>query len=226
MPQATAPDDDLFARLRAVCLDDWTAYTQHRFVNELAAGSLPVESFRHFLVQDYQFLIHFARAWALAVFKSDSLADMREAAATLNALLNQEMALHVGYCEGWGISRQDLEAQPEATANMAYTRYVLERGVAGDLLDLLVALAPCVLGYGEIGMALAHQAKPDHPYGQWISTYAGDEYQSVAGGMRAQLQRTAERLLTPSRERECVKNFGCATRLEIRFWDMALTRSD
>ena len=30
-----------------------------------------------------------------------------------------------------------------------------ERGLAGALLDLHVALAPCVIGYGEIGVRLA-----------------------------------------------------------------------
>ncbi len=225
MPVTSGPNDDLFIRLRAACLDDWTAYTQHRFVSELAAGTLPVECFRYYLVQDYRFLIHFSRAWALAVFKSESLDDMREAAVTLNALLNEELELHVSYCEGWGISQRDMEAQPEATANMAYTRYVLERGIAGDLLDLLVALAPCVLGYGEIGVALADKAEPSHPYRQWIATYAGDDYQAVAAGMRAQLQRTADRLLTNARERDCRRTFRSATRLEIGFWDMALARS-
>lgn len=39
---------------------------------------------------------------------------------------------------------------PEARATLAYTRYVLDTGNRGDLLDLHVALAPCLVGYGEI----------------------------------------------------------------------------
>lgn len=57
--------------------------------------------------------------------------------------------------------------------NVAYTRYVLDKGkiicriesmavakkllllgVTGDQLDLQVAMAPCLLGYGEIGLML------------------------------------------------------------------------
>ncbi len=44
------------------------------------------------------------------------------------------------------------------------TRFVLDRGMAGDLLDLHVALAPCVLGYAEIGTALEHQATVENRY--------------------------------------------------------------
>jgi thiaminase/transcriptional activator TenA len=115
---------------------------------------LPEECFRHYLEQDYLFLIHFSRAWALAVYKSDTLADMRAATSTLDAILNYEMELHVKYCAGWGLKEQEMERANEAKANMAYTRYVLERGLAGDVLDLHVALAPCVIGYAVIGKNL------------------------------------------------------------------------
>ncbi len=48
-----------------------------------------------------------------------------------------------------------MSAATEAGATVAYTRFVLERGLAGDLLDLLTALAPCIVGYAEIGRELA-----------------------------------------------------------------------
>ena len=38
--------------------------------------------------------------------------------------------------------------------NVAYTRYVLDKGATGDQLDLQVAMGPCLLGYGEIGVLL------------------------------------------------------------------------
>ena len=70
-----------FERLKTAASAEWRAYTEHPFTEGLADGSLPEAAFRHYLVQDYLFLIEFARAYALAVYKSPSLADMREAAA-------------------------------------------------------------------------------------------------------------------------------------------------
>ena len=35
---------------------------------------------------------------------------MRQAAATLDALLNHEMSLHVSFCARWGVSEDDLLA--------------------------------------------------------------------------------------------------------------------
>ena len=87
-----------FERLKTAASAEWRAYTEHPFTNGLADGSLTEAAFRHYLVQDYLFLIEFARAYALAVYKSPRLADMREAAAGLSAILDIEMNLHVKLC--------------------------------------------------------------------------------------------------------------------------------
>jgi thiaminase (transcriptional activator TenA) len=68
---------------------------EHPFIVGLADGTLPETAFRHYLVQDYLFLIEFARAYALAVYKSPQLTDMCEAASGLSAILDVEMNLHV-----------------------------------------------------------------------------------------------------------------------------------
>ena len=90
----------------------------------------------------------------MAAYKSETVADIR-AASTMLARIVDETSMHLRYCEGWGLTPAQVEAMPEAKANMAYTRFVLEAGMAGDLLDLCVALAPCVVGYAEIGQELA-----------------------------------------------------------------------
>src|SRR5258708_34939 len=68
---------ELFERLRAAAGAVWPAYTRHDFVLLLAKGELPEAAFRRYLVQDYLFLLHFARAWGLAIYKSEKLAEMR-----------------------------------------------------------------------------------------------------------------------------------------------------
>src|SRR4249919_2517782 len=97
-----------FERLKAAASAEWRSYTGHPFTNGMADGSLGEASFRHYLVQDYLFLIEFARAYALSVYKATKLADMREAAAGLSAILDVEMNLHVKLCAGWGLSPDDL----------------------------------------------------------------------------------------------------------------------
>ena len=212
-----------FERLKRAAAAEWRTYTEHPFTNALADGSLREASFRHYLVQDYLFLIEFARAYALAVYKSPDLAGMREAAAGLSAIIDVEMNLHTKLCADWGLSPDDLENTPPAVETLAYTSYVLNVGMRGDLLALKVALAPCVIGYAEIATrlaALAGALDATNPYRVWISEYAGAPYQEVAAGARAQLDALAARYATPAREAELIVIFREATRLEAGFWEM------
>jgi thiaminase/transcriptional activator TenA len=224
------PAGSLAAALRSSSAASWQQYTQHEFVRQLAAGTLPESCYRHFLIQDYLFLRHFARAYALAAYKADTLEEMRQAVATIDGLVNQEMRLHVETCAGWGIDEAEMAATAEEPANIAYTRFVLDRGLSGDLLDLLTALAPCVLGYTEIGARL--RADPEtklegNPYRGWIDLYGGEELQEVARAACAQLDRVAERRIgrdvrSSGRWAELSQIFEQATRLEIGFWDMGM----
>lgn len=219
----TGPDyGRAFALWRADCPGPWAAYTRHAFVEGLKDGTLPQADFLAYLRQDYLFLIHFARAWSLAVVKAGTLAEMQAASATVHALLHTEMELHVGICAAAGIDRAALAATEEAPRNLAYTRYVLEAGYSGDFLDLLAALAPCVLGYGEIGARLAAEAG-DTPYRDWIATYGGPDYQALCLDTGRLIdQAVADRLgpapQTLPRWQGLSARFATATRLEAAFW--------
>ncbi|MEO1422894.1 MAG: TenA family protein, partial [Pseudomonadota bacterium] len=162
----------------------------------------------------------------LAVVKAGTLAEMKQAAGTVDALVNHEMRLHVETCAAAGISQAALETTREEAENLAYTRYVLEAGFSGDFLDLMAALAPCVLGYGEIGARLGREATSD-AYGEWIGTYAGSEYQDLCKDVgalidRALVERLGDTWAETPRARGLRHRFATATRREVGFWDMGL----
>lgn len=153
-----------FALWREGASKPWHDYTHHRFVQGLGDGTLPRASFIKYLIQDYVFLVHFSRAWSLAVVKSDTIEEMKVCARTVEALVNYEMVLHIKTCATEGIDEATLFQASEAVENLAYTRYVIDAGLQGDFLDLMAALAPCVFGYGEIGSRLARDKSPNTPY--------------------------------------------------------------
>ena len=139
-----------FQSLTEACQDEWNRYIQHDFIRQLGKGILDRSCFQHYLKQDYLFLIQFARAWGLAVYKSHDVFEIRKALVGLKAIMDTELELHIQYCKEWDISEQELSTLPEAKANMAYSRYILDAGQQGNLLDLHIALAPCLIGYGMI----------------------------------------------------------------------------
>lgn len=212
----------LFDRLRHACRPSWDAYVDHEFVRRLGDGTLPERAFRRYLGQDYLFLVHYARAWALATFKSSTLSEMRAANSSVSAILGTEMGLHVAFCREWGLDEAGMEALPEAGATMAYTRYVLEKGLQGDLLDLVVALAPCALGYAEIGEKLSKRRQDANPYRSWIEMYASDDFRALARLTADEVDRLWKTRANEGRFDELAGNFDRACRLEADFWQMGL----
>ena len=217
----------IFNLLRENHKDNWLLYTKHEFINKLINDTLKEEKFLNYLIQDYLFLIQFSKAWSLAILKSDNLEEMKIAATTVNDLINFEMELHITLCANYGISISDLENADEENANIAYTRYVLELGYSGDFLDLLSALAPCVLGYGEIGLNCQNSNPKTLMYKKWIETYSSIEYQDVCKNVsglidKAFLLRLGTNFENTYKWKKVNQIFKKATLLEVDFWNMAI----
>ncbi|AXN33814.1 thiaminase II [Vibrio coralliilyticus] len=208
------------------CQSDWQEYTQHDFVQQLAKGTLDQHSFLHYLKQDFLFLKQYARAYALAIYKARTLEDMRRALPSLHALLDSEIGHHVTYCGQWGLTESDLENEHEDFGTVAYTRYVLDAGMTGDLVDLYAALAPCSIGYAVIGKALIESSdtvREGNPYASWIELYGGEEFQSgVAQGAEHFNQLLEEIDLHSQRGQNLIEVFRTATRMEVAFWQQGL----
>ncbi len=229
MSESTFPDyqSPVFAAWRQAAGQTWSDYVDHEFVRGLGDGSLPREAFIAYLIQDYIFLLHFSRAWAMAVVKAGSVAQMRTAAATVNALINDEIQLHIGICQREGIREAQLLEAKEAPENVAYTRYVMDSGLSGDLLDLLAALAPCIFGYHQIGLSLVGCEDTTALYREWIDTYSDSEYVGVCESVAALIEEVAHEKLGLDPEQNprwkgLCSRFETATQLEVNFWQMGL----
>lgn len=215
--------------LIAGCQAEWDLYIKHPFVQQLGQGSLKQESFAHYLQQDYLYLVHYARAFALAVFKGANPAQMRASMPSLTGLVEHELTLHVGYCKSWGLSEEDLVALPEGVATVAYTRYLIDAGLQGDLTDLYAALVPCALGYAHVGQYLTeagNSVREGNPYADWIDMYSGEEYQQAAYATTAFFDELLAETPTDSlRAKQLQAHFTTATRMEIAFWQQGLDLS-
>lgn len=178
------------------------------------------------------------------------------------------MTLHRAYCAQWGITEEELNTTPEAPATTAYGAFILDTGLrgksiravhpsqpssydfrTGDTSRLVMALAACLLGYGEVGLWLKKEAaRPGswvklegNPYKKWIDDYSGPHYQNavklgLGGATPVQLlvsrgadnnADTIEELAvfdppSPGRFLEWQDTWERCVRLEKGFWDMSI----
>lgn len=202
----------------------WGAYIHHEFVEQIAKGTLAADSFRHYLVQDYLYLIHYTRIMALSVYKSQTLAQMRVGQAGINAMLDLEIGMYLGFCRDWGLNIQDVESATESPVTIAYSRYLLDAAMSGSLAELYAAIAPCLMGYGEIGQHLKTKGFiKNNPYQPWIEVFASDEFWQITAQNEQQINELlANANATAKQQQRYQQLFDTAVNMEINFWQMAL----
>ena len=198
------------------------AILSHPFITGIGDGSLPVEKFKHYVKQDYLYLVDYARALAIASARAPDLETMGWFAGLLDETLNTGMELHRSYCGEFGITREELERTEAAPTTIAYTGFLLKVAHLGSFGELVASLLPCQWGYWEIGDHLAKQGTPKGAplYSKWIEMYSSTEFEELARSIRALADRVAEGVAL-SQLVAMEDAYRTSLRLEHRFWDMA-----
>ncbi len=187
------PDREPFsARLRRLADPVWRAQHEHPFVRGIGDGSLDLERFRHWVRQDYRFLVEYCRMFALAAARAPDLDTLVRFADLLQTTARTEMDLHRAYAAELGIAPAELEREPMAPTTRAYTDFLVRVAATGDFAELAAALLPCMWGFAEIGQALAGRGLPADPrYAKWVRMYADPEFAALAGWCAELVDRLA-----------------------------------
>ena len=208
--------------LRRKAAPMWDREKRHPFVTGIGDGSLPLDRFRYYMRQDYVFLIDFCRAISLAVAKAQDLEDMGWFARLLHETLNTEMALHVSFCQDFGITEEELRSTDHSPTTLAYTRHLIQTAFSGGAGDIASAILPCSWGYCEIGQMLNERGAPaGQPlYARWIEMYSSPEFAELADWLRSFVDRVA---LGSGREelKRMEDAFLLSSQYEYMFWDAA-----
>ena len=209
-------------RLREAARPIWDRCLTHPFVTGIGDGTLPVEKFQYFMLQDYLYLFDYARVFALGVVKARDAALMRTFAQNVDAILGGEMKIHRAYMARLGISEEQVLAVQPALDNLSYTHYMLSVAERGGPMEIVAAILACSWSYAEIGQALAGiPGAAEHPfYGEWIRGYASEEYTAA----NQALIELTDRLTAGAAEAELAYLTGIfvnCSRYELGFWDMA-----
>ena len=200
----------------------WAQCLNHPFVTGLGDGSLPVEKFRYFMLQDYLYLFDYARVFALGVVKARDPELMRSFAASVESILNGEMKIHRAYMQRLGVTEAQVFAVQPALDNLSYTHYMLSVANAGTPVEIVASILACSWSYAEIGQALAKlPGALEHPfYGEWVQSYAGEEYAAMNQGLIDLMNKLAENVSDEQLE-HLKEIFVNCSRYELGFWDMA-----
>lgn len=208
-------------RLKTVARPIWEATVQHPMVVGLGEGTLAEAPFKHWVAQDYVFLIEYSRTFALGSAKAPRLEHMAALAKLLHETLNTEMDLHRSYAKKFGLSNPDLEATRPSPTTQAYTDFLVRTASLGSWAELIAALLPCMWGFYDTGSRLAKKGLPDHaPYAEWIKMYSGKEFGELTQWC-IRLMDEAASGASPAVHDHLEHVFLTSARYEYQFWDAA-----
>lgn len=215
--------DQLWERVEPI----WKSYLEHPFVKGLGEGWLEQEKFKHWMKQDYVYLIEYSRLFALGSAKAHDLKTMTVFAKLLHGTLDMEMDLHRQYASKFGITNEELEATEAAATTTAYTSYMLNVSQRGGIENVIASVLACAWSYNFIGKELASwEGALNHEfYGHWVEMYSSDAFTELAEDCKRLINEIAAG--KPERELKELEDIVYKTSLfEYMFWEMAEKREE
>lgn len=205
--------------LKAECASDWNASINHRFVDEIFAGTLADDHLRRYLVQDYQFVDRFVALLGAAIASADQFAARVRLSQFAAMITSDENTYFIRCFDALGVPDTERHAPALESVTSEFQQLMRE---AADSRRYASALA--VLCVAE-GLYLDWADRPERPrparfeHAEWIALHANDFFREFVGWLRSELDRVGAGL--PSSEQEEARQFfHRAVQLERRFFDM------
>ena len=215
-------DDSTAGRLVKAAKPLFEEFYRHPFVQGIGSGKLDKEKFVFYMIQDFLYLIEYAKVFAIGVAKAEDIETMSSFAASVNEILSGEMDIHRGYMERLGITREEAEHTPAHLANTSYTSYMIRKAYEGGAAEVTAAILSCAVSYELIACELVKEypKSPEHPFfGEWVKGYSSLEYRQENRKLIELLNR-----LTKDYSGDQIKKleevFIECTKYEGAFWDM------
>jgi thiaminase/transcriptional activator TenA len=209
---------NLSKRLKRDAWSIWEKIFKHPFVIELYRGVLPIEKFRYYVIQDYNFLIGMTRAFSLLAAKTDQYSVLREALTIAYGDVTIEMDNYLRLLDKIGLTLEEVLSTEPAPTNTAYVNHVLTTCSLGTPSECLAATLPCFWTYMEIPRANKELIRENKNklYLEWINTYTSKEYIELTNKLIKLLDETWD----GGNYERIRKIFITSSRYEYLFWDM------
>ena len=199
----------------------WRAIDAHPFLQELQTGSLPMNRFTYFILQDYVYLLDFAQVLCQGGAKSPNLEILELFCRHALGAVEVERSFHASFGKTLGLSRNQLDVVPKGPRTQAYVDHLQSVARGGTLGELVAAVLPCYWIYGVTGKRL-YKGRPAKPkvYREWIETYASESFWQPVREQIHLMNRLGAAARNPEKKR-MMELFMLSSRYEYLFWEQA-----
>lgn len=148
-------------------------------MQDIVNGTMSKERFRFQIKQNYQYLLDYTRAWALALSKCRSFEEMEIFYPIVKNTFESTVMINRTYwAKEIGMTPDELDAVIEANGKRSYTAFQLMSAHEGGLAEIMMALFPCNILYRYFGEDLLPECKldKDNKFYKWLEYYTSEEY--------------------------------------------------
>mgnify|MGYP001323216522 FL=1 len=202
----------------------WEASLKHPFVQGIASGTLALDKFRYYMLQDAYYLKHYTKILAMLAAKASEAEDVEYFLGAARFVHEAELDLHRTTFQALQVSEEEWENFEPAPTAYNYVSHMYQALFTGTLADAYAAILPCPWLYQEIGAALCGARPGVELYQQWIDLYSSEEMEQKIARQKAMMDRFAS--MPGNDERTLTEHFKRSCYYEWQFWEMAWTKQD
>ena len=197
----------------------WERVVTHPFVRELGDGTLPMEVFRRYFLQDYLFVKSLAKVVGMGVAKAPSLEAARPLSPFLETLLNAENALFFRAFEELGVPPEEYRKAQVLPTGLALANFMLTVAHEGSFAEIVTMLLATEWTYYDWASRLDQAGKhpPQGAYQEWIDIHAARELGDFVEALKGQVDTAIPADVRPRIQ----EVFRTTLRYEYLFWEMA-----
>lgn len=204
--------------LRESNIDDWNYSKQHRFVDEIFRGEVPLPVMRRYLIQDYQFVDRFVALIGAAIASADLFSSRVRFAQFVAMITSDENTYFLRAFEALGVSPVEYQAPETTVPTRTFQELMAEAAQERNYSACLAVL--CVAEWLYLDWAdRPDAALPDgFVHREWIVLHNNDGFRGFVNWLRSELDRVGTTIDTHERER-AASFFRRAVKCERDFFD-------
>jgi thiaminase (transcriptional activator TenA) len=194
----------------------WRAAIEHRFVDELFAGTLEDDRLAGYLIQDYQFCDAFVALLGAATATAPGLSSRLAYAGQLGAFAADENTYFTQTFDELGVA-EDLRTQPELRpVTREFAALMLEAAGSRSYPRAVAVLVVAERLYRD--WAARPLPWPDRPrHRGWIEVHNNPQFNAWVDWLSAELDRAEPD--DPDERSHVEQDFARAVELELAFFD-------
>ena len=198
----------------------WSDAVDHRFTQELGAGTLDDDVMAQYLLQDYAFVDTLVGVFGYAVGQAPTMTEKRRFVEFLDVITDDENDYFERSFDALDVSAERWQAPDRTPTTESFIDLLLAAKAQGGYGETLAVLVPAEWIY----LSWTTRETEDRPepfyLAEWIDLHANEGFVAFVGWLREQLD-TVGPTLSARRQQRVARLFERTVDHEVAFFDAA-----